>query len=95
MINPDIFKEYGDEGGKVIERFSELLTDEERNTVYLVDHHQLSNVAGAPFEVTTTRPELVDPICLKVMNFYLNIEPNTIVVCDKYKGEGIKLWLTS
>ena len=95
MINPKIREEYGDNGERILNGFCSLITAQERDSIYAVGHNSLSKVDGAVLELASDRKDLVDSINDKIMDYMFSIDGNTITLCYEYKGEGIKVWLTS
>lgn len=95
MINPKIREEYGVDGVRILADFCKTISNEERDSIYAVGHNHLSKVKGVMLELASDRDDLVDTLCSKIMNHIFGIDSNTIVLCEKYDGEGIKVWLTS
>lgn len=95
MINPEIRKEYGENGEKIMKEFCETLTERERNSIYAIDHYTLSAIQGIPFELASDIPDLVDDISERITEHIFTIDPNAVVMCVKYEGEGIKVCLST
>lgn len=97
MINPEIRKEYGDSGFTIMENIVDKLTDEERDSIYAVGHHFTSEISGMPHHVNSDRPDLVDSICKKLVDYTLSIDDdNTVLICtNKTHAEGVKICLTT
>ena len=93
MINPKIKEEYGESGFKLMEGLCEVLTDEEKNSIYAAYHH-ISGVANIPNELTSDRDDLVESICDKIEDFMAGIYSDTILMCYEHYGRGIKVCIT-
>lgn len=92
MINPEIRKEYGENGERILCGLCNILSEDERNSIYAVAHYTVSEVRGIPLEIVSDRKELVDELSSKIMAYVFGIDKNTIVMCEEYNGEGIKIW---
>lgn len=95
MLNPEIEVEYGKKGADILEGLCNALTENERDSIYALDHNIVSIVSGVPSFINTNSSLLINGIREKVMDYFFSIDGDTIVLCDKYDGEGIKIWLTT
>lgn len=95
MINPKFIEEYGEEGVKFFTDFGNSLSEHEKDSIYACDHNILSPVRGAPLFIASTDNSLIAELSEKIMQYAFSLDGDTILFCEDYRGEGIKVWLTT
>ncbi len=93
MINPDIISEYGEGIEGVLTGMHDVLTSEERDSLYARGHCFTDCGLDIPEYFASSREDLVDSIFNKVLEYGYGIDNSVILICVTRHGDsGIKVW---